>query len=293
VACVAMDYQSYPGVNNGQPFTRFFIFGPDGSLLPSINLDGRSEKFVPGTCIVCHGGDHYAGKFPEDGSGSANVGGHFLPYDVGNFEFSQTQAGLTEPEQREQIYHLNRNVLLAGPTAAETELINGWYANDPITCTASDRRCHVLDTTYLPDSWQATQIVAAESALQNTLQPTDIQNLQLFYQNVIARSCRTCHVAQIEPYNFDHFVNALVPNGQNDLLEDPGFEFQRSVCGNAFGPSNVGFSGLQRLNMMPNSLVTFNRFWLSANPAYPETDQTALFNTYEALDFNDACITGY
>src|SRR5207249_2202938 len=55
VACVAMDFSPMPGVNkvNGveQPFVRFLIFGPSGQLLPSINLDGRREKFVPGTCV--------------------------------------------------------------------------------------------------------------------------------------------------------------------------------------------------------------------------------------------------
>jgi hypothetical protein len=44
VACVAMDYGVSPGVNGDQPFTRYFIFGPDGGLLPSVNLDGRREK---------------------------------------------------------------------------------------------------------------------------------------------------------------------------------------------------------------------------------------------------------
>ena len=58
VACVAMDTTSWPGVNGGQSFTRFLIFGPGGQLLPSVNLDGRREKFVPGTCVICHGGDH-------------------------------------------------------------------------------------------------------------------------------------------------------------------------------------------------------------------------------------------
>jgi len=53
VACVAMDTTSWPGVNGGQPFTRFLIFGPAGQLLPSVNLDGRREKFVPGTCVIC------------------------------------------------------------------------------------------------------------------------------------------------------------------------------------------------------------------------------------------------
>jgi hypothetical protein len=127
VACVAMDYTVTPGVNGGKPFVRFLIFGPNGQLLPSVNLDGRREKFVPGTCVVCHCGDHYAVHFPEDGSGFANVGGRFLPYDVGNFEFA-SEPGLRRCEQEEQIYHLNQNLLDAGPTVAEQELISGWYS---------------------------------------------------------------------------------------------------------------------------------------------------------------------
>ncbi len=86
VACVAMDYMVHTGVNGGKPFTRFFIFGPSGQLLPSVNLDTRREKFVPGTCVVCHGGDRYAGHFPPTGT-AANVGGHFLPYGQGTSSF--------------------------------------------------------------------------------------------------------------------------------------------------------------------------------------------------------------
>jgi hypothetical protein len=126
VACVAMDYTISPGVNSNQPFIRFYIFGPNGQLLPSVNLDGRREKFVPGTCVVCHGGDHYAGKFPEDGTGFANVGGHFLPYDAGNFEFA-SKTGLQKCDQEDAIYHLNQNILNGGPTQSEKQLINGWY----------------------------------------------------------------------------------------------------------------------------------------------------------------------
>ena len=125
VACVAMDYTVSPGVNNNQPFIRFLIVGPSGQLLSSVNLDGGREKFVPGTCVVCHGGDHHAGKFPEDGTGAADVGGHFLPYDVGNFEFS-SKFGLRQKDQEQAIYYLNQNVLNAGPTQAERELIAGW-----------------------------------------------------------------------------------------------------------------------------------------------------------------------
>src|SRR5205814_6996610 len=110
VACVAMDYSVSPGVNNNVPFTRFLIFGPSGDLLPSVNLDERGEKFVPGTCTVCHGGNKYAGKFPEDGTGTADLGAHFLPFDIGNFEFHSPMP-VTKAALQEAIYQLNQNVL--------------------------------------------------------------------------------------------------------------------------------------------------------------------------------------
>ena len=68
-------------------------------------------------CVACHGGDRYAGRFPEDGSGSADIGAHFLPYDTGNFLFSSA-AGLAETDQAAAIYALNQNALQAGPTTA-------------------------------------------------------------------------------------------------------------------------------------------------------------------------------
>jgi hypothetical protein len=256
VACVAMDYTVTPGVNGGQPFTRFLIFGPGGQLLPSVNLDGRREKFVPGTCVVCHGGDHYAGKFPEDGSGFANVGGHFLPYDTGNFEFS-SKAGLTEPDQEQAIYFLNQNVLNAGPTAAERELIAGWYANG-----------HTLDKNYVPPSWQG-QVAAAIS----------------FYQNVQARTCRSCHVAMVEGYNFDHYQN-IAPNTHSNRFADTGFDVGINVCG--------GSQHVVRDHMMPNSLVTFNRFWLTYQNAASLPDQPTILAQFYGTDTaaHGACTPG-
>ena len=254
VACVAMDFTSTPGVNGGQPFVRFLIFGPSGQLLPSVNLDGRREKFVPGTCVVCHGGDHYAGKFPEDGTGSANVGGRFLPYDAGNFEFS-SQTGLTEADQEQVIYLLNQNILNAGPTQAEQNLIAGWYANG-----------QVLDKNYVPTSWQGQNATAIS-----------------FYQNVSARSCRTCHVALADGYNFDNYQNItpgatfLYDNG--DTITDVG----ESVCG--------GTHQLNRAHKMPNSLVTFNRFWLSSGTAIDQPSIVQQFLGYVSPE-NTTCVPG-
>jgi hypothetical protein len=237
VACVAMDYMVHTGVNGGKAFTRFYIFGPSGQLLPSVNLDTRREKFVPGTCVVCHGGDKYAGNFPKGGK-TADVGGHFLPYDTGNFEFS-TAAGLTEAAQEEAIYNLNQNVLTAGPTGAESDLIAGWYASS-----------HVLNKTYLPTSWAGHGAVATS-----------------FYRNVIARSCRSCHTAMVEGYNFDHYSN-ITPGGSFYRGEDATLDVGTTVCG---GQQVI------RAHSMPNSLITFNRFWNSTGTS---VDQPKILSNF-------------
>jgi len=239
VACVAMDNYATAGVNGGAPFTRYYIFGPSGQLLLSVNLDGRREKFVPGTCIVCHGGDHYAGKFPEDGTGPANVGAHFLPYDTGNFLFSN-KAGLTEAAQEESIYNLNQNVLKAGPAPAAVELINGWYQTS-----------HVLNKNYLPTSWQNIST-----------------NATSFYTNVLARSCRSCHVNMIEGYNFDHQAN-ITPTGAFYRSVESNLTVGIAVCGNE--------GGVFRDHSMPNSLVTLNRFWDSSGTS---VDQPVILTNY-------------
>jgi len=247
VACVAMDHSVTKGVNGDKPFTRFLTFGPSGELLLSINLDGRSEKFVPGTCVACHGGDRYAGKFPTDGQGQADIGSHFLPYDSGNFAFS-TAAGLTEADQQTAIYNLNQNVFNSSSSnAAVKELIAGWYASGTT----------VLDKNYLPASWQG--------------QSSDSIS---FYQNVYARSCRTCHVAMIESLNLDHYANVDLSISQQvypDVVgEDAVFRTGVAVCGD----TSLSFL---RIFSMPNSLRTFNLFYASKGTAVDQTQILANF----------------
>jgi hypothetical protein len=252
IACVAMDFSSAVGVNDNAPFVRFLIFGPNGQLLPSINLDQRREKFVPGTCVVCHGGSRYVGKFPEDGSGLADVGAHFLPYDPYNFEFS-SQAGLTQAAQEPAIHNLNENISntagagAGGLTLETAQLISNWYGNG-----------QVVNPNYVDPSWQA-------AAQQNpTLPVIDV------YQKVYARSCRTCHIA-LERYNFEQYNTFL----QAAPIVDP-------INCNGGLPSGPDHN---RAFKMPNSLVTFVRFWLThgstlINPLTmePEPDQVTLFH---------------
>jgi len=228
-----MDYTVSPGVNDDQPFTRFLIFGPSGELLPSINLDGRREKFVPGVCVACHGSSEYAGHYPEDGSGRANIGAHFLPYDVGNFAFSDS-PGLTRADQEEAIYELNQVLLQSGPTPAAEALIAGWYQNGSTT----------QDQTYLPESWVG-------------------QGYDEAYHEIFAHSCRTCHVNLREQYNFDVFEHTQA----TALI--------RTVCSglDPYDPDDYTTNQVRRYSM-PNSLVTFNRFW---NTRGTNNDLTQLY----------------
>jgi hypothetical protein len=220
--------------SNGE-FVRFLIFGPNGDLLPSVNLDGNGEKFVPGACVACHGG--VFGGFPD-------LGSYFLPYDVDNFEF-HSQHPLTKLDQQSDIFVLNLYAWNVNEEIAITNkqpnqakafdnLFNGWYPNNS----------PAFNSTWVPQTVYKTS------------------DSQFFYLNVVARSCRTCHIA-INSANFE--------------LDDPVTAFFHSVlrnyvCGESLAtytadPSKVDPEGSASSYLMPNSRVIFDRFWLSDRPS--------------------------
>ena len=186
VACVAMEWSPSPGVNGGKPFTKFFTFAPDGALVPSVNLDGRGEKYMPGACVACHGGSKYNGRFPEKGNPSSYLGAGFLPFDTGNYLFS-TELSLTEPAQSEAFYKLNQLVRATETSddTATSRLIKGWYANGG---------SHTLDKAYVPEPWRIADATPATAGAAR------------FYRDVVGTSCRTCHVALGTRFDWDSTV---------------------------------------------------------------------------------------
>ena len=62
INAVAMEYSAATDGSSGtQRFPKFYIFAPndrDGTFarVLSANFDHRGEKYLPGACIVCHGG---------------------------------------------------------------------------------------------------------------------------------------------------------------------------------------------------------------------------------------------
>jgi hypothetical protein len=249
IACVAMEFSTRG--QRGQPpsptpFTKFLIFGPDGALWSTVDLDGRGPKGVPNVCTACHGG-----KFDyEDADGHfepqvvtqrppGDLAAHFLPFDIANFAFS---SDLTTDQQEQAIFKMNQDVynierdrwtigtngfvIIDGfGSLSIQKLIAGWYGDD---VTPNNIAPH-LDRHYIPPRWDADGIHHDA------------------YFNAYSHSCRTCHVAM------DRAAAEEDPTVISGLAKP-------LVCDQ---PTSVSSAATTNEHVMPNAKVTFDRFWLS------------------------------
>ncbi|MEQ1779604.1 MAG: hypothetical protein ABL863_13770 [Nitrosomonas sp.] len=293
VACVAMEYSIIPGVNNNKPFVQFYTFGPTGELYLSVNLDGRGEKFLPGNCVVCHGGDGYFHHFPESGvtARDANIGAYMLPFDLDNYEYD-TAPNRTRAAQEDAVRRLNLLIKETSPTPVARQLIDGWYPGG-----IGKQR-----SNFVPPGWNET--------LDKTLPAKsrgDAFDASELYLKVVKHSCRLCHVAMGTKLGLDfNRYSQLVKRdsagnpildpitGEPVPLDDPTTapddrvgdfvaghsddifgEFNQigqnndlhtysTVCdkdGNGPSTWNIFDNIVEPGKTMPNALQTFNRFW--------------------------------
>lgn len=218
ILAVAMEYSRSPGVANR--FVKFYTFAPDtrdGRMkrVISVNLDRRGEKFMPQSCVVCHGGA--PGRVinnngtPNDAtddvySGSGNVSATFLPWDLDSFLYSDTDPGFsaksrnadlraqyTRAAQATQFKRLNEGAYLtyadpvsatAGRFALARELLEGWYGGAGLPNAT-------FDGAFTPAAWTPAGADPAAAADDN---PADSQRI---YHDVFARNCRACHIMQV------------------------------------------------------------------------------------------------
>jgi hypothetical protein len=223
VACVAMEYSPSAGVSGGLPFTKFYVFAPSGALLQSVNLDGRGEKYIPGSCVVCHGAKHDFSRVAENGVTSPDLGAQFLPFDLDNYSYS-SKPGLTRADQEAKLRKLNEMLLATNPNQTIKDVIAGWYP----TLAGN------FNSSFVPAGWAPNP------------------NL---YNNVVKPHCRTCHVAMPKDDNGD---DLSFPSF--DEFRKFNFQHGDRVCGDGAGVARKRYS-------MPNSKVTFNRFWASPTAA--------------------------
>jgi hypothetical protein len=253
IACVAMEFSPPPAAPAAPAFTKFYIFGPDpeGVLLSAVDLDGRGPKGVPNVCTACHGGTfnylNAAGQFDQTKSANGDLGAHFLPFDKANFAFS---SKLSKTKAEDNIFNLNKDVYdteivrttgypgQANPSSGSdsiTQTIKGWYGNVTATNAAP-----VFNTGYVPTPWDDKG--GPKSAA---------------YLHSVSHSCRTCHVAmdrwafELSPTLLSGSSHDLVCN-QNDQPTQNDSVFTNPIY--------------YQKHAMPNSKVTFDRFWLTRDP---------------------------
>jgi spore germination protein YaaH len=101
----------------------------------------------------------------------------------------------------------------------------------------------------------------------NSFVPPDWSSNPDLYLKVVATSCRTCHIAQPDNSNRGgdsgiDFTKFDIPSSNSDFK---GRVFQSAFCGSG--------------KYMPHAKVTYENFWVSANPARPQLLAQTLFNT--------------
>jgi len=183
------------------------VFAPDtrtGALqrVTSVDLDHRGQKYVPQSCVVCHGGTpaspgqlaqtapYYSSTAPSGIYGDVNAG--FLPWDLTSFWYSDTDPGFsqksedaalkaqyTEANQVGQFKLLNVGAYLttADPNryALERELLEGWYGGPGLPSAYVGN--------FVPAGWQPTANGNPSTSA-------------MLYTDVFAHSCRACHIMQ-------------------------------------------------------------------------------------------------
>jgi hypothetical protein len=230
-ATVCMEWS--PVEPSTQPnIVKFFVYagnggGPNAVRQTGVDLDGNGIKFVPNLCLNCHG----PGSAIPD---AADQGASFREFDLATFKYT---GGRNVPNETERRNFKKLNLIVRGPsknpqpstspilsTNAIKDLVNGWYGIDPATFNDLHPDFTGQNTAWNP--------------LGDDAHGWD--NHKNLYHTVVAKSCRTCHVAfgsGLDWTNYDGFHGS--------------FEF-------VFGTTTI---------RMPHSQITYKNFWSSRNPS--------------------------
>jgi hypothetical protein len=205
-ATVAMDQDASGTVN-------FYAYKKDGSLVQAAALDNEGPKAMPNVCTACHGGRY-------DASSHRVTGASFLPFDVFGFKYASA-PGFSLNDQQEAFRKLNAMVKSTNPNATNPNnpivtFIDGMYSG-----SVGTPGVHATDN-WVPAGWSAKPNV----------------------YDVFKRTCRTCHLAVGETYDFTSYKQ----------LSDYQGIVSADVC--------QGHS-------MPNAEVPYRKFWTQTTVYLP------------------------
>jgi hypothetical protein len=148
-------------------------------LVPSLVMDSEGAKFVPHTCIACHGGQYNAPT-------KRVVGASLLPLDPGSLVFGTSQSGDRDGSERlyqeERIRRINEMVLNSAPTSAVAAYIRELYkgkVSQPLAKATDD---------FVPSGW------SPQAGL---------------YRQIVKPYCSSCHLAAPTNIDFASWGNFL------------------------------------------------------------------------------------
>jgi len=232
IATVAMEVDALPGGGSSLAFTRFgdvrfLAYFADGLPFQNPALDSEGPKTIPGLCMACHGGSYVPSSSP---SGPSVKKGNFLPFDTLNLVLP-TPGKLVDAaghvvDLDDQFRKLNLFVRSTNPPRQTiTDLINGWYewcgglqktgcridnVNHPFIpsgdCGARDSDPNGVKTC----GWSGTPTPVPVNEANKAGFPVGT-----FYTEVVAKYCRTCHVALSDHFNVQNFNTWKFGQGGN------------------------------------------------------------------------------
>jgi hypothetical protein len=182
--------------------TRFYAFGPDGTISPSVALDSEGPKFLPRVCDTCHGGSY--------NGASSDMGSVFREFEP---SLLQKPANVDAATLADQLFALNQSARTAtlavrgkaegGPflvdkaKASQVAYIDSIYSqSQPPVARAND------DAFHLPPSWNRPD--DPNGALIKTL-----------FTEFVNPSCMGCHrLTPPDWSSYDAFVT--LSHFQND-----------------------------------------------------------------------------
>ncbi len=251
-ATVAMEYSPGPG---GQKIVKFYVFAggvKDSPRIGYADLDGAGPKFIPNLCLNCHGGTYQPSNPNTPTNAELDMGSSFREFDIYSYRDgtlgdkpNELASGLhaivnldpMQPPlgQQAEFLQLNKLVRATAPEAAISELINLWYHNNDTL---------PFDQSAVPNGWKS-----------NDPSTSDL------YLKVVARACRTCHLAQPN-VNADSMAWATYDQFRTYRLN--GF-IPFAVCYGDPAQGQAAFDEAKRYRFMPHANVTFKNFWLDSN----------------------------
>jgi hypothetical protein len=164
-ATVAMEFSPRTGTV-GTPYTKFYVFNPDGSIANSVALDDFGPKYVPALCVICHNGNLAS----MDATGNLQTA-RFIGFDLQSYRYAATkQRGPQEGEFKEMNRAIIDRTNVSGPLKL---LITDWYGTEGDTSLPG-----TFNDVAVPSGWTS---------------PTDESSL---YNAAVKTSCRSCHTTR-------------------------------------------------------------------------------------------------